>query len=771
MSSWALDRRDSNDDGRRLVLPTAKRHGQPPPWWRAWLRLPTRRSTRRRLGLLFYVIIGVLIFLFTRSGSAEQILDVVRSSLADDDDTCVRNLTPPLLSTDRGLSLYEIHHTIRVGNGDPEGNKAFEGRYVAHYHSNSTSSRQRPPQQLPSLNDAALWVSCLEAYLAVGLPCPKLPEHNTPGTWPATTRGTGQQRIDLVYAYVNGSDPLHHHYHRRAKQLQATPDYALVAPQNKGSNILREFDELRYSLRSVLENFRGSAGRVTVISSQYPFPGCDHNSTAGDWTLGQLPQWLDTSGGESIWNDNDVNLRVIHHSTAFGASYNPKRPIFNSLAIESTLTSLSGISDHFIYMNDDVFFNRPLKLYDFYRPYVGPIFRMQSDLLVTPQRPRDGEWASLIYTNELLDRRFGTRSRPYLTHTAKALSKPMLEEIASIWSDELGRTAAHQFRAAHGRRDEEVEDDVSTTFLMTHYVIERWREALLWSFIVGRLGGDEDEWGEVQESRAWEELGGGSEEDTTIIIIRGKRETIEKMADEEEAAGEATKILFSSFDGYPYTNMGRTGFDQFPDFAADDATRSRRLATRCRLAQSCLSLGGSALASDVFKNVAFSVPSCGDCIISALVTKSGSLGLSAFLPDGNRKFHPRRGSPSSTSVVRLPTGKEWRTIDFSLRSALEGLSESEQRSEVSVREWAIRAMYRYRFAIGATKAMFVRLDTPIQVKVTLDRMDSMSGEDNEPALLCINDDVRWQPEAVRDMLQVWMSRKWGQRAEWEMPQP
>lgn len=62
----------------------------------------------------------------------------------------------------------------------------------------------------------------------------------------------------------------------------------------------------------------------------------------------------------------------------------------------------------------------------------------------------------------------------------------------------------------------------------------------------------------------------------------------------------------------------------------------------------------------------------------------------------------------------------------------------------------------------------MRLDTPVQVKVALDRMDSLSGEEGDPALVCINDDVRWQPDVVKDALQSWMKRKWRRPAGWEV---
>lgn len=102
------------------------------------------------------------------------------------------------------------------------------------------------------------------------------------------------------------------------------------------------------------------------------------------------------------------------------------------------------------------------------------------------------------------------------------------------------------------------------TFLATHYTIERWREALLWSWIVGRIGGDEDEWGEKERARAVEELGDGGGtrrpgEDGTgtqkgdmLSVFRRPRGTMDKMKDVEGQVGNLTKILFGERTGPPY---------------------------------------------------------------------------------------------------------------------------------------------------------------------------------------------------------------------------
>lgn len=272
--------------------------------------------------------------------------------------------------------------------------------------------------------------------------------------------------------------------------------------------------------------------------------------------------------------------------------------------------------------------------------------------MINHNKPKIGEWGPLIRTNELLgglfhqsdvslllpetslsDDRFGQRFRPYVSHTAKTLSTSHLREVASIWQEELGLTSSHAHRNT---------DDVAITVLQTHYTVERWREALLWSFIVATIGGDDDQWGEEQTRMAWMRMGGDPKR-RDLSVRRGRRRTV--VGANERTKGK-TKVAFctsyvsisarnsliatgcphllsaASYDGYPYTGMGRSGFKEYPDFTSSDpTTRGNHQANRCTIQlATCFTVpdpkGGTATASEIFKNVAFRNPQCGDCSTS-----------------------------------------------------------------------------------------------------------------------------------------------------------
>lgn len=78
----------------------------------------------------------------------------------------------------------------------------------------------------------------------------------------------------------------------------------------------RDHDELRYSLRSVLSNFRPYLDRLHVLTSDFAIPNTVENVTWPlDHRLGQVPQWLHVD--KRPWADGSVKLSIKHHAEIF----------------------------------------------------------------------------------------------------------------------------------------------------------------------------------------------------------------------------------------------------------------------------------------------------------------------------------------------------------------------------------------------------------------------------------------------------------------------
>ncbi|KAJ5715312.1 uncharacterized protein N7483_012493 [Penicillium malachiteum] len=157
--------------------------------------------------------------------------------------------------------------------------------------------------------------------------------------------------IDAVYTWVNGSDPewkveRDFWYQRWIQESDGSSRNSKAAPSMSvenddgasDENHYRDNDELRYSIRS-LEKYAPWIHQIYIV------------------TNGQVPSWLDR---------DDPRVKIVTHSEIFENSSD--LPVFSSSAIESNLDRIAGLSDYFLYFNDDVFLGAPVEPEDF----VGP---------------------------------------------------------------------------------------------------------------------------------------------------------------------------------------------------------------------------------------------------------------------------------------------------------------------------------------------------------------------------------------------------------------
>ncbi|KAI8994106.1 hypothetical protein BD414DRAFT_273374 [Trametes punicea] len=624
-----------------------------------------------------------------------------------------------------------------------------------------SAPKLRPTRDLPA--------HCLDAYYSSGQLC-----HDSLGPAP----------MDIVWTWVNGSDPLFADAKERAMASFNEDDPYRPVRKNNPSRMFRDHDELRHSIRSVLANYRPYSNRFRIITSDFDYPeeGAYNQNFpvpgAGYWRLGLQPQWLETSGNSTEWRDGHIQLSLTHHAH-FMEPYNFTS--FNSYAIESQFVHLHDLTETFIYMvrvlsfarrdfwsecssqNDDFYMAAPLTPATFYTSPYGIVLRLQSNLEVPPDRPDhrvQGEWRSMGESNWLLSNRFGRRRRPYVVHEAKAVSSAIVQELGLVWPEEIATTATHRFRETEGGRG-----DFYLMFMHAHYIIERAREALLWAWTVGRIGKMDDTWSEEETERAWHELGrsfsGDSENE--LIVQSYPRDTLDHDRVERnlrEAGYDPnirTEYLFSSMDGFPYGYFGLKGKNGWAAYGVNDAR------PRCTIRRNeCFDVkgpdGGQPHASDVFKHIAFEKPECGDCVILALVQASGPLGLSAFLPSEERRIEIDADYSDSEGLIpHLPLVKDWHEGQFALQDVMR------HARTTSVREWSLMVLQRYRYVLGDTPSVFERLLSYSQVRAVLRSIDNKK----DVALLCLNDDLGKDDPRVAKLFIDWQEKKWPHAALWE----
>jgi len=351
-----------------------------------------------------------------------------------------------------------------------------------------------------------------------------------------------------------------------------------------------------------------------------------------------------------------------------------------------------------------MFFLKDFTASDYHHPLFGAVIRsgFSNHLMAKTDFPEsmwssDGEWGGLRHASSLLHQRFNSPPQPYPDHIPKSLSVPLLDEANIIWSEEMSLSAIRGFRIS-----KRGEGDIATVPLVQWLRMERWREAFLWTWIVGKMGDADGIWNDEAKDELKRVLGIYGTSDR-VTVSRKQRQTKDEAPNMLKQVGwrqpKQTWVAFSSFDGHVSSNP-------------------QKPPASCRFSISkCLpddffttsGLEGHS-ANDIFKHMAFAERECGDCLITALVSASGDRGLHTILPDEEAVYHPPMSAGQGvwdTTEPVLPLTKTWEEADFALRDVIRTGSdiwgdEEEKVSErsVNLRKWCLKLLTRYHYAMG-----------------------------------------------------------------------
>jgi len=253
--------------------------------------------------------------------------------------------------------------------------------------------------------------------------------------------------IDAVYTWVDDSDQAW-----RARKDKALGLTGGTDSEGTVDARFRNRDELKYSLRS-LSAYAPWVRNVFLVTDS------------------QRPNWLADAPGLTVVDHRDIFPDVT------------TLPVFNSHAIEAALHRIEGLSEHFLYLNDDVMLARPQSPATYFEETGAQRF------FPSPVKINDlGEAApphlgAAANHRTLIKRDFGvTISRSFL-HTPYALQTSVLHEVAERYPREWEQTLRSRFRS--GR-------DICAWALSTHLAYATGRA------IPGEIGyrylnlGDED---------------------------------------------------------------------------------------------------------------------------------------------------------------------------------------------------------------------------------------------------------------------------------------
>ncbi|WP_431711908.1 stealth conserved region 3 domain-containing protein [Glutamicibacter uratoxydans] len=220
--------------------------------------------------------------------------------------------------------------------------------------------------------------------------------------------------IDIVYTWVDSQDPRWEATYREAVASQGlTTD---LSATDLGRYTSR--DELRYSLRS-LEMYLPWVNHVYLV------------------TAGQRPAWLDEA---------HPKLTLVDHEEIF-TEPGECLPTFNSHAIESQLHNIPGLAEHFIYVNDDVFFGRYLNPNVFYGPAGQTKYCLTKGHFAEAEDPDLPVNKAAANNREVIVKRFERTTSRKFQHVAHPQRKQVHQEIVGDMPERIAEIARQRFRS------------------------------------------------------------------------------------------------------------------------------------------------------------------------------------------------------------------------------------------------------------------------------------------------------------------------------------
>lgn len=218
------------------------------------------------------------------------------------------------------------------------------------------------------------------------------------------------EKIDLVYLWVDGDDAVikeKREFWQKKYGIKVNPEAVLKCR-------FRNNDELKYSLRSV-EKYAPWVNKIFIVTDN------------------QKPVWLNTT---------HPKIKIVDHTEIMPPE---ALPTFNPNAIETCLHKIPGLSEYFIYANDDMMFTNPTEPSFFFTEKMFPIFRVKHEM--KPERvEKETYFRSLSNAYKLIEERYGLKITREPHHSIDGYRKSDFEKVNEIFKDEMYHTTISKFR-------------------------------------------------------------------------------------------------------------------------------------------------------------------------------------------------------------------------------------------------------------------------------------------------------------------------------------
>ena len=265
-------------------------------------------------------------------------------------------------------------------------------------------------------------VLCLSLLVAIltfmGIICYKYfslsSEHNLKMLLPLYDRPSHKEEypIDMVYLWCDGSDPKFKA--KRQSMMKKMGKMTGDVKQNIGKERTMNNDELKYSLRS-LEKYANWIRNIYIVTDE------------------QVPDWLNT---------NNPRIHIVDNKDIIPSQF---LPTFNSNVIEFGLHNIKGLSEHFLYGNDDMMFGNPVDPEDFFRD--GKPIYFYDDIIQLKEGTISGYKKRLDFTSKVFKSKVKSNYAPRFNHhNIDPYKKSSMKECEKVFAEEFYQSRMNNFR-------------------------------------------------------------------------------------------------------------------------------------------------------------------------------------------------------------------------------------------------------------------------------------------------------------------------------------
>jgi len=226
------------------------------------------------------------------------------------------------------------------------------------------------------------------------------------------------KNISIVYTWVDGSDI-------NFLDIKAKYDYGY----RKNSSRYRSADELKYSIRSIEQYMPWFNGTIYIV------------------TCKQIPKWLDLS---------NPRIKIIDHQIILPQYI---YPTFDSNIIELFLDKIPGITEKFIYFNDDIFLNNYIHPSFFFtnKSFYPKIHRNNNKLNVNKKivfnyiSNNIKPFVGISYFTQELVKEYFDKNFIYFfkCHSPFILYRDLFETFRQLFKEDLKSRCAYRFRGPY----------------------------------------------------------------------------------------------------------------------------------------------------------------------------------------------------------------------------------------------------------------------------------------------------------------------------------